>query len=113
MTHFPQTDDFLLANLDDPLLLDKKLPHKSSFARHKSIAIQPNSSITNGTTASNLNSGNTAKNAVTNAGIAYQPVKQSAPSTPKRTTAPVLVRHKSMPSPNGKFNYYIFDIIVL
>lgn len=107
---YSQTDDMLLANLDDPLLLDKKLPQKSSFARHKSIAIQPNSSITNGVASSNINSGGNSKNSATKSGVTPQPAKQSAkPSTPTTTrtttTAPVLVRHKSMPSPNGKLKY--------
>lgn len=111
MTHLSQTDDMLLANLDDPIILDKKLPQKSSFARHKSIAIQPNSSITYGPTESNLNnlnSGSNTKISEASAGIIHQPLKPNEPSTPKSssTTAPMLVRHKSMPSPNGKIYYH-------
>lgn len=108
MAHLPQTDDALLANLDHPLLLDKKLPQKSSFARHKSIAIQPNSLIANGTVAGNLNTGSNTKKSETKSDTTHQSVKQNEPSTPSRTaTAPILIRHKSMPSPTGKFVYFL------
>lgn len=96
---FSDNDDDLLLALDDPVLLDKKLPHKSSFARHKSIAIQPNSS-TNEVTPSKSNSNN---NVQTKPGVTIRsPAKQNQPSTPKTTSTATasLVRHKSMPSPN-------------
>lgn len=98
----------LLASLlDDPLLFENK--HKSSFARHKSIAIQPNSSIKNDTTSSNLSSGNSTNNTKTKSGIPLRSVMQNEPSTPTTSNAaPILVRHKSMPSPNGKLKSLCF-----
>ncbi|KAG4067995.1 hypothetical protein HA402_010681 [Bradysia odoriphaga] len=90
---YSDNDDDLLLALEDPVLLDKK--HKSSFARHKSIAIQPNSSINEVAPPSKLNSNNSAKT--------IQPQAQhNQPSTPKSTATATasLVRHKSMPSPN-------------
>lgn len=106
------TDDLLLANLDDPFLVDKKMPQKSIFARHKSIAIQPNSSITAGATASILNSNTSARIVETKSNNIIQPVNKietptaSATATSTTPSKSILVRHKSMPSPNRKFESF-------
>lgn len=107
------TDDLLLANLDVPSSVDKKLPQKSFFARHKSIAIQPNSLIVQDTTSSTTNPSNNSKINDKMSGFVLQPAKKSEPlassvtSTPSK---PILVRHKSMPSPNRKFVLFSFEL---
>ncbi|KAJ6638562.1 hypothetical protein Bhyg_11299, partial [Pseudolycoriella hygida] len=93
---FSDDDDFLLANLEDPLLVDKKASH-SQFTRHKSIAIQPNSLRTNATVKSNQS--NYYKNTAVTSKVAIQTEKKSEALT-STNASQSLVRHKSMPSPN-------------